>query len=105
MEERLANNAHSKTALFAEISRARSHCRSHFPTIPTSGLGDMLNHVRAITVLPVVQGFSVELEFDDIKPFTKVSFEPYIAEHVMADAVNLRCSRSSPQIQLLKSRF
>ena len=52
----------------------------------TSELGDMLNHVRAITVLPVVQGFSVELEFDDIRPFTKVSFEPYIAEHVMADA-------------------
>ena len=72
----------------------------------TSELGDMLNHVRAITILPVVQGFSVELEFDDIKPFTKVSFEPYIAEHVMADAVNLRCShQGSPQIQLLKSRF
>ena len=72
----------------------------------TSELGDMLNHVRAITVLPVVQGFSVELEFDDIKPFTKVSFEPYIAEHVMADAVNLRCSHpGSPQIQRLKSRF
>ena len=72
----------------------------------TSELGDMLNHVRAITVLPVVQGFSVELEFDDIKPFTKVSFEPYIAEHVMADAVNLRCNhQGSPRIQLLKSRF
>ena len=72
----------------------------------TSELGDMLNHVRAITVLPVVQGFSVELEFDDIKPFTKVSFEPYIAEHVMADAVNLRCGhQGSPRIQLLKSRF
>ena len=72
----------------------------------TSELGDMLSHVRAITVLPVVQGFSVELEFDDIKPFTKVSFEPYIAEHVMANAVNLRCShQGSPQIQLLKSRF
>ena len=72
----------------------------------TSELGDMLNHVRAITVLPVVQGFSVELEFDDIKPFTKVSFEPYIAEHVLADAVDLRCShRGTPQIQLLKARF
>ena len=72
----------------------------------TSELGDMLNHVRAITVLPVVQGFSVVLEFDVIKPFTKVSFEPYIAEHVMADAVKLRCSyQGSPQIQLLKSRF
>ena len=72
----------------------------------TSELSEMLNHASAITVLPVVQGFSVELEFDDIKPFTKVSFEPYIAEHVLADAVNLRCShQGSPQIQLLKSRF
>ena len=55
----------------------------------TSELGDMLNHVRAITVLPVVQGFSVELEFDDIKPFTKVSFEPYIAEHVSVSYTHL----------------
>ena len=69
-------------------------------------LADMLNNVRAITVLPVVEGFSVELEFDDIKPFTKVSFEPYIAEHMLADAVNLRCSHQGVlQIQLLKSRF
>lgn len=72
----------------------------------TAELADMLNHVSAITVLPVVEGFSVELEFDDIKPFTTVSFEPYIAEHVLGDAVRLRCSaQSSPEIQLLKSRF
>ena len=69
-------------------------------------LNDMLNHVTAITVLPVVEGFSVELEFDDIKPFTTVSFEPYIAEHVLDDAVRLRCStQGSYEIQLLKSRF
>ena len=72
----------------------------------TAELAEMLNHVSAITVQPVVDGFSVELEFDDIKPFTKVSFEPYIAEHVLADAANLRCSHQGAlQIQLLKSRF
>ena len=72
----------------------------------TAELTDMLNHVSAITVLPVVEGFSVELEFDDIKPFTSVSFEPYVAEHVLSDAVRLRCeSAGSPEIQLLKSRF
>lgn len=72
----------------------------------TAELAEMLNHVSAITVMPVVEGFSVEMEFDDIKPFTKVSFEPYIAEHVLADAVNLRCSNQGVlQIQLLKSRF
>jgi hypothetical protein len=72
----------------------------------TSELGEMLSHASAITVLPVVEGFSVELEFDDIKPFTTVSFEPYVAEHVLGDAVRLRCeSQGSPEIQLLKSRF
>jgi len=69
-------------------------------------LSDMLNQVSAITVLPVVEGFSVELEFDDIKPFSTVSFEPYVAEHVLGDAVRMRCSAAGqPEIQLLKSRF
>ena len=58
----------------------------------TAELEDMLNHVSAVTVLPVVEGFTVELEFDDIKPFTTVSFEPYVAEHALSDAVRLRCA-------------
>ena len=72
----------------------------------TAGLAEMLNHISAVTVLPVVEGFTVELEFDDIKPFTTVSFEPYVAEHALGDAVRLRCvSQGSCEIQLLKSRF
>ena len=48
----------------------------------------------------------MELEFEDIKPFTTVSFEPYVAEHVLGDAVRLRCdTQGSAEIQLLKSRF
>lgn len=72
----------------------------------TAELREMLTHCSAVTVLPVVEGFSVELEFNDIKPFTTVSFEPYVAEHVLGDAVRLRCtSAEAPEIQLLKSRF
>ena len=72
----------------------------------TEELAEMLTNVSAVTVLPVVEGFTVELEFDDIKPFTVVSFEPYVAEHALSNAVRLRCvSQGSPEIQLLKSRF
>ena len=72
----------------------------------TAELEDMLNHVSAVTVLPVVEGFTVELEFDDIKPFTTVSFEPYVAEHALSDAcATAMRTQGSPQIQLLKSRF
>jgi len=72
----------------------------------TTELGEMLSQASAITVLPVVEGFSVELEFEDIKPFTTVSFEPYVAEHVLGDAVRLRCdTQGSAEIQLLKSLF
>lgn len=72
----------------------------------TAELAEILTNVSAVTVLPVVEGFTVELEFDDIKPFTTVSFEPYVAEHALGDAVRLRCvSQRSPEIQLLKSRF
>ena len=72
----------------------------------TEELAEMLTNVSAVTVLPVVEGFTVELEFDDIKPFTVVSFEPYVAEHALSNAVRLRCvSQGSPEIQLLKSCF
>ncbi len=69
-------------------------------------LADILNHVEAITIQPVVQGFSVELEFSDIAPFNQVSFEPYISEHALADAVSLRCrAQGQVQLQLLKCRY
>ena len=75
----------------------------------TAELEDMLNHVSAVTVLPVVEGFTVELEFDDIKPFTTVSFEPYVAEHALSDrATAMRKSgqprNSAAEITLLANR-
>ena len=71
----------------------------------TRELEDLLPNADAVTVLPVVQGYSVDLEIKDIAPFNRVSFEPYIADHVLADAVRIHCdSDEEVQIQLLKSR-
>jgi hypothetical protein len=59
-----------------------------------------------VTVLPVNEGYSVELEFTDIAPFSRSSFEPYIAEQVLSEALHLRCELSgSLQLDLLKARF
>ncbi|HAL42490.1 MAG TPA: hypothetical protein DCP57_08600 [Gammaproteobacteria bacterium] len=69
-------------------------------------LRDMLPSIDALTILPVVEGFSVELEVNSISPFNSVSFEPYVAEHVLQEAVSLRCdTTSSTQIQLIKGLF
>ena len=60
----------------------------------------------SITVLPVNQGYSIELEFNDIAPFNRSSFEPYIAEQVLSKALNLRCQFSGTlQLDLLKTNF
>ena len=60
----------------------------------------------SITVLPVNQGYSIELEFNDIAPFNRSSFEPYIAEQVLSEALNLRCQFSGTlQLNLLKTNF
>ena len=60
----------------------------------------------AITLLPVVEGFSLDLEMHDIAPFSRTSFEPYVAEHVLPDAVRLRCqARGDLGVQLLKASF
>tara|TARA_B100001093_G_C25966282_1_gene651270 strand:+ start:127 stop:477 length:351 start_codon:yes stop_codon:yes gene_type:complete len=76
----------SKNALLAELSEV----------IPNS----------TVTALPVNQGYSIELEFTDIAPFNRTSFEPYIAEHVLREALNLRCQFSGAlQLDLLKAHF
>ena len=62
-------------------------------------LDELLPKADAITVLPVVQGYSVDLEIMDIAPFNRVSFEPYIADHVLADAVRIHCE-SDDEIQI-----
>ena len=65
-----------------------------------------LAQVESVVVLPVVEGYTVELEVADITPFTRFSFEPYVADHVVADAVRLRCQSGEDfALTLLKSRF
>lgn len=72
----------------------------------TQELSELLPNADGITILPVVQGYSVDLEIKDISPFNSVSFEPYIAEHILADAVRIHCvSEGHPQIQLLKANY
>lgn len=69
-------------------------------------LHEILPSAQAVTVLPVVDGFSVELEVTDVAPFTRLSFEPYVAEHVLPDAVRARCDvDGAVHLQLLKAKF
>ena len=71
-----------------------------------SELQDLLPHCAAVTVLPVVEGYSVEIEMTDLRPFNRTSFEPYMAEHILPEAVTIRCRpHGAIQLQLLKSHF
>ena len=69
-------------------------------------LTDNLTSSSAVTILPVVEGLAVEIEVDDIAPFSRTSFEPYVAEHVLPEAVRIRCEAEDPlQLQLIKAKF
>ena len=71
-----------------------------------SELHDLLPNAQAVTILPVVDGFSVEIEMSDLRPFSRTSFEPYLADHVLPEAVASRCnSRGEVQLQLLKAHY
>ena len=69
-------------------------------------LHEAIPKAESIVVLQVVDGFSVEIEVTDVSPFSRTSFEPYIADHVLPDGVRA-CFRdvSDPQLQLLKAQF
>ncbi|MEM7078284.1 MAG: hypothetical protein AAF513_06600 [Pseudomonadota bacterium] len=61
---------------------------------------------ESVVIFSVVDGFRVELDIGDITPFSRTSFEPYVAEHVLPDAVSVRCAPiGSDQVQLLKAQF
>ncbi len=80
-------------------------CRESRERLQTE-LEDNLPNADAITILPVVQGFAVEIEMGDLSPFSASSFEPYIAEHILPEAVQIRCNVTGKiQLQLLKARF
>ena len=67
---------------------------------------DTLSGISDVTILPVVQGLAIEIEMDDIAPFTRTSFEPFVAEHVLPEAVRIRCeAEAGLELQLVKSKF
>ena len=54
----------------------------------------------------IVDGFSLDLEFADIEPFSKASFEPYLAEQVLLELINRKCQTiGSVSLQLMHSEF
>ena len=67
---------------------------------------ELLEHAVSVVVLPVVDGYSIEIEMTDLKPFSRSSFEPYVAEHVLPDAVQICCRPAARvQVQLLKAHY
>ena len=69
-------------------------------------LFELLPNANAVTILPVVEGYSVEIEMLDLAPFSRTSFEPYLAEHVLPEAVAARCRPGGEvKLQLLKAHY
>ena len=69
-------------------------------------LVDALPNASLVNLLPVVEGFTLDLEFTDIAPFSKGSFEAYLAEQVLLELINLKCeTRGSVSLQLLSSKY
>ena len=67
---------------------------------------DTLPEGSFVTLLPVVEGFSLEMEISDISPFTEKSFEPYLSEQILLEAIGLKCkSRGPVSIELIKINF
>ena len=67
---------------------------------------DALPNVSSVNLMPVVEGFSLDLEFYDIEPFSKASFEPYLSEQVLLELINLKCETiGSASLQLVRSEY
>ena len=67
---------------------------------------DALPNVSSVNLMPVVEGFSLDLEFYDIEPFSKASFEPYLSEQVLLELINLKCeTKGLASLQLVRSEY
>ena len=65
-----------------------------------------LSGVACVTILPIVKGWSIEVDFSDISPFGKSSFETYFAEQILKEAIILRCKvEGTLQLELLLSSY
>ena len=72
----------------------------------TQELTDNLPNAESIVVLPVVEGYTVEIDMLDVAPFSSSSFEPYIADHILPEAVRIHCEvKEHVDLALLKARF
>ncbi len=66
----------------------------------------VVSGVACITILPIVKGWSIEVDFSDISPFSKISFETYFAEQILKEAIMLRCKIDGAfQLELLLSSY
>jgi len=69
-------------------------------------LEELLPNADSIVILPVVEGYSVEIEVSDVAPFSRTSFEPYVADHILPEAVTIRCRPAAAiQLQLLRAHY
>ena len=68
-------------------------------------LNNLMQSPSVVTILPVVQGLSIEIELDDISPFNEHSLEPYLTEHVLPEAIGIICNTTPPALQLIKTHF
>ena len=65
-----------------------------------------LSGVACVTILPIVKGWSIEIDFSDISPFGKSTFETYFAEQILKEAIMLRCDIDGAlQLELLLSSY
>ena len=66
----------------------------------------ILSGVACVTILPIVKGWSIEIDFSDISPFGKSTFETYFAEQILKEAIMLRCDIDGAlQLELLLSSY
>lgn len=69
-------------------------------------LKELLPNADSIVIMPVVEGYSVEIEVSDVAPFSRTSFEPYVADHILPEAVAIRCQpESAIKLQLLQAHY
>jgi hypothetical protein len=67
---------------------------------------DMLPKAEVVTLLPVVEGFSLDIEVSDISPFSESSFESYLSDQILLEAIELKCDpRGQISLELVKSNF
>jgi len=67
---------------------------------------DMLPKAEVVTLLPIVEGFSLDIEISDIAPFSESSFESYLSDQILLEAIELKCDpKGQISLELVKINF